>query len=100
MNKILLFSVFVFLFVSCKKKDVVVEQTGTPITGNALVDVLWTLDKPHGSVCWESNYLDYSVGKLTGRFNNYGFSPKFIFVKLTPGLLYQQLILESLCVMR
>jgi len=79
MNKILLFSILIFSLVSCKKKDAITEQAGTQVTGSALVDVLWTLDKPHGSVCWESNYLDYSVGKLTGRFNNYGFSPKFIF---------------------
>ena len=79
MNKILLFSILVFLFASCKKKDEVNEYSGTSVAGSGLVDVSWTLDKPHGSVCWESNYLDYSVGKLTGRFNNYGFSPKFVF---------------------
>ena len=79
MKKILLLLVLVISLNACKKKDVVNELVGTPVAGNGLVDVLWTLDKPHGSVCWESNYLDYSVGKLTGRFNNYGFSPKFIF---------------------
>ncbi|MBK6986060.1 MAG: hypothetical protein IPH32_15535 [Bacteroidetes bacterium] len=95
MKKILLLLVLVISLTACKKKDVVTELAGTPVAGNGLVDVLWTLDKPHGSVCWESNYLDYSVGKLTGRFNNYGFLLNlyltrliFLTVKLTLGLLY------------
>lgn len=79
MKKILLLSVLAFSFTTCKKKDTITELTGTPVTGNALVDVLWTLDKVHGNVCWESDFLDYSVGKLTGRFNDFGFWPKFIF---------------------
>ena len=63
----------------CKKDDVVSPLTGTPVSGNGLVDVSWTFDKPHSNVCWEAKYLDYSVGMLTGRFNNFNFSPKFVF---------------------
>lgn len=79
MKKIVFLLLLSFSLTTCKKKDVVNEFAGNPVTSSALVDMSWTLDKPHGSVCWESNYLDYSVGKLSGRFNNYGFSPKFIF---------------------
>lgn len=66
------------IFLSCKKDKVTVLD-GTPITGNGLVDITWTFDKPHSNVNWESKYLDWSTGMLTGRFNNFNFNPKFSF---------------------
>jgi len=64
---------------SCAKKDEVIKLTGEPISGNGLVDNSWTFDKAHSNVNWETNYLNYSSGKLTGGFDNFNFNPKFIF---------------------
>lgn len=79
MRKTFLLSLLALTLTTCKKKDTITELTGTPVSGSGLVDIFWTLDKPHSNVGWESDYMDYSVGKLTGRFNDFGFSPKFIF---------------------
>lgn len=65
--------------VSCNKKDSVTPLASTPVIGNGLVDVSWTFDKAHSNVNWETKYLDYSSGMLTGRFNNFNFNPKFVF---------------------
>lgn len=67
------------IFLSCKKKDQVTDIEGTPVTGSGLVDASWTFDKAHSNVNWESKYLDWSAGMLTGRFNNFNFNPKFVF---------------------
>lgn len=75
----LLVVLMAIFFSSCSKKDSVVKQTATPVTGNGLVDATWTFDKAHSNVNWEAKYLDYSSGMLTGRFNNFNFNPKFIF---------------------
>ncbi len=67
------------VFFSCRKKDTVTVLDNAPITGNGLVDISWTFDKPHSNVNWESKYLDWSSGMLTGRFDNFNFNPKFSF---------------------
>ncbi len=67
------------VFLSCKKKDQVTNLEGTLVTGNGVVDLSWTFDKPHSNVNWQSKYMDYSSGMLTGRFNNFSFMPKFMF---------------------
>lgn len=69
----------IIVLVSCNKKDTVVPLEGTPVIGSGLVDVSWTFDKVHSNVNWESKYLSYSSGMLTGRFNNFNFNPKFSF---------------------
>jgi polyisoprenoid-binding protein YceI len=69
----------ILVFLSCRKKDQVVALEGTPVAGSGLVDVSWTFDKAHSNVNWESKYLDWSSGMLTGRFNDFNFNPKFIF---------------------
>lgn len=71
--------IFASCFIACNKKDTVTPLAGTPMTGNALVDNSWTFDKAHSNVNWESKYMDYSSGMLTGRFNNFNFNPKFNF---------------------
>lgn len=71
--------VFILVLISCKKTDVVTPLEGTPVTGSGLVDVGWTFDKAHSNVNWESKFMDYSSGMLTGRFNNFNFNPKFSF---------------------
>jgi polyisoprenoid-binding protein YceI len=71
--------IVISLFVACRKKDQVIPLVGTPVTGSGLVDMSWTFDKAHSNVNWESKYLSYSVGMLTGRFNNFNFNPKFVF---------------------
>ena len=68
-----------FFLPSCKKKDVIIPLEGTPVVGTGNVDVSWTFDKAHSNVNWETKYMDYSSGMLTGRFNNFGFFPKFTF---------------------
>jgi polyisoprenoid-binding protein YceI len=82
MNKLLRISLLVLIVsvvaFACKK-DKVTKMEGTPVPGSGNVDVSWTFDKPHSNVNWESRYLDYSSGMLTGRFNNFNFSPKFAF---------------------
>lgn len=67
------------VFTSCNKKDTVTPVAGTPVTGSGSIDNSWTFDKAHSNVNWESKYLDYSSGMLTGRFTNFNFNPKFIF---------------------
>ncbi len=64
---------------SCAKKDEITKLTGNQVQGSGLVDNSWTFDKAHSNVNWETNYLSYSTGKLTGRFDNFNFYPKFIF---------------------
>lgn len=81
MKKHYLISIFfvVLVVLSCNKKDSVTPLAATPVTGSGSVDVSWTFDKAHSNVNWETKYLDYSSGMLTGRFNNFNFNPKFIF---------------------
>lgn len=67
------------VFISCTKNDTVTPVDGSTTTGNGLVDLSWTFDKAHSNVNWESKYLSYSSGMLTGRFNNFNFNPKFVF---------------------
>jgi polyisoprenoid-binding protein YceI len=89
MNKLLrssLLAFFVSIIAFACKKDKVTKVEGVPVTGNANVDVSWTFDKAHSNVNWESKYLDYSSGMLTGRFNNFNFSPKFAFNETDLGL--------------
>lgn len=71
--------VVLIVLLGCNKKDSVVPIEGTPVSGIGLVDVSWTFDKAHSNVNWESKYLSYSSGMLTGRFNNFNFNPKFSF---------------------
>ena len=89
MNKVLRISLSILLVsvlaFACKK-DKVTKIEETPVTGNGNVDVSWTFDKAHSNVNWESKYLDYSTGMLTGRFNNFNFNPKLIFNEADPGL--------------
>ena len=74
-----LFIAAVSIIISCNKKDQVTPIAGTPVSGSGSVDLSWTFDKAHSNVNWESKYLDWSTGMLTGRFNNFSFSPKFVF---------------------
>lgn len=76
---LVIFSAFALLIYSCRKKDTVSPIEGSPVTGSGLVDISWTFDKAHSNVNWESRYLDWSTGMLTGRFNNFNFNPKFAF---------------------
>jgi|GEM_PF-6920939 hypothetical protein len=85
MKRLVLVLTLASFFTTCKKDDTITPLGGTPVAGNGIVDIFWTLDKPHSNVCWESDYLDWSVGKLTGRFNSFGFSPKFIFDEANLG---------------
>lgn len=70
---------FIFIDISCNKKNEVAPLTGNDVAGNGLVDLSWTFDKSHSNVNWSSKYLDWSSGMLTGRFNNFNFFPKFVF---------------------
>lgn len=79
MKKLILLPLLSLLLITCKKEDSISELNGTPVAGSGLVDIFWSHDVPHSNVGWETNYMDYSVGQLTGRFNSFGFSPKFIF---------------------
>ena len=67
------------VLIKCKKPDTVTPLTNSTITGSGNIDVSWTFDKPHGNVNWETKYYDFSNTMLTGKFNNFGFTPKFIF---------------------
>lgn len=63
----------------CKKADVVTPLDGTPVAGTVNVTASWIFDKAHSNLRWETDYYDYSNAKLVGRFNNFNFSPKFVF---------------------
>ncbi|HLG36181.1 MAG TPA: YceI family protein [Bacteroidia bacterium] len=81
------------LFTQCKKETETVtvtmhdttiiyldpNDTGIFVPGTANVDTSWTFDVVHSNVMWESKYYDFSATMLTGRFNVYGFIPKFKF---------------------
>jgi polyisoprenoid-binding protein YceI len=83
--QLLSLSLFLFIAFACKK-DKVTKTEGSPVVGNGSVDVSWTFDKQHSNVNWESKYLDWSSGMLTGRFNNFNFNPKFSFNESDLGL--------------
>ncbi|MBL7923892.1 MAG: YceI family protein [Bacteroidia bacterium] len=76
-----------FLLTQCKKDtETIIEtvyldpnDTGVFVPGNAIIDTSWTFDKTHANVNWQSRYYDFSSTMLTGRFNNFGWSPKFSF---------------------
>lgn len=55
------------------------NDTGIFVPGTAVIDTSWTFDKVHCNVNWESRFYDFSATMLTGRFNNFNFSPKFAF---------------------
>jgi polyisoprenoid-binding protein YceI len=55
------------------------NDTGVFVPGTAMVDTGWTFDQVHANVNWQSRYYDFSSTMLTGRFNNFNFSPKFYF---------------------
>ena len=79
------------LFSQCKKETVtetVIEEkiiyvdpndTGVFVPSSAIIDTSWTFDKVHCSTMWESKFYDFSSTVITGRFNSFGFSPKFNF---------------------
>ena len=75
---VFILTLVIVVLLSCKKDKVTILES-TPVTGSGLVDNTWTFDKPHSNVNWESKYLDWSTGMLTGRFNNFNFNPKFSF---------------------
>jgi polyisoprenoid-binding protein YceI len=79
LSLLLIVAMFAMITSSCNKKDAVTQQSATLVTGSGLVDATWTFDKAHSNVNWETKYLDYSSGMLTGRFNNFNFNPKFVF---------------------
>ncbi len=72
-------AIIVLVFSYCRKKDTVSPIAGSPVVGSGSVDNSWIFDKAHSNVNWETKYMDYSSGMLTGRFNNFNFNPKFIF---------------------
>ncbi len=78
------------LFTQCKKTEteevyihdtvyVDPNDTGIFVPGTAMIDGSWTFDKVHSNCGWESRVYDFSSTKLTGRFNNFNFNPKFEF---------------------
>ena len=89
---------FMSLFLTQCKKDTETEtvtihdttyvdpnDTGVFVPGTAMVDTGWTFDKVHANVNWQSRYYDFSSTMLTGRFNNFNFSPKFYFDETNLG---------------
>src|SRR5262245_27297657 len=66
------------IFFGCKK-DKIETLEKSAVTGSGVVDLSRTFDKPHSNVNWQSQYMAYSSGMLTGRFNNFSFMPKFMF---------------------
>ncbi len=55
------------------------SDTGVFVPGTFNIDGTWTFDKVHCNVNWQSRFYDFSSTMLTGRFNNFNFSPKFLF---------------------
>lgn len=89
-SKVLAFVAFLSLFLTqCKKETETItvhdieyidpNDTGVFVPGNAMMDASWTHDKTHSNVNWQSRYYDFSSTMLTGRFNNFAFSPSFVF---------------------
>lgn len=74
-----LFLMAAFILMACRKKSRITTIEGVPVVGSGVVDISWTFDKAHSNVNWESKYLNYSSGMLTGRFNQFNFTPKFVF---------------------
>lgn len=61
------------------------NDTGVFVPGMAKIDTTWVFDKTHANVNWQSKYYDFSSTMLTGRFNNFNFSPKFNFDETNLG---------------
>jgi hypothetical protein len=55
------------------------NDTGVFVPSTAVIDTAWVFDKVHCNVNWQSKFYDFSSTMLTGRFNNFGFNPKFSF---------------------
>jgi polyisoprenoid-binding protein YceI len=80
-----------FFFTQCKKDKETITvtehdttyinawDTGVFVPGTFNIDTSWTFDKVHCNVGWESRFYDFSSTMLTGRFNNFLFTPKFHF---------------------
>lgn len=69
-------------FTQCKKKSsdsvTSVDQT-LPVSITQAVDTSWTLDQVHVGFVWKLLFADLENTYLTGKFNNFGFNPKFTF---------------------
>lgn len=77
-------------FTQCKKKsaDSVSAVTVTPVsdTGSKMaLDATWTLDQVHCGFVWRLLFDDLSNTYLTGKFNNFGFSPALVFDPANPS---------------
>lgn len=55
------------------------NDTGIFVPGNAIVDTSFNFDKVHSNVNWQSEVYDFGSTMLTGRFNNFNFTPEFSF---------------------
>ncbi|MBL0105469.1 MAG: YceI family protein [Bacteroidetes bacterium] len=86
----LVLTVGMSLFLTQCKKETVTEtviqtvyldpnDTGVFVPGTAVLDTSWTFEKSHSNVNWQSKYYDFSSTMLTGRFNNFLFSPELEF---------------------
>ncbi|HLG33396.1 MAG TPA: YceI family protein [Bacteroidia bacterium] len=87
------------LFTQCKKETetITVEvpvhdtvyldpnDTGVFVPGTAMLDTSWTFEKSHSNVNWQSKYYDFSSTMLTGRFNQFLFTPEFQFDETNLG---------------
>jgi hypothetical protein len=75
-------------FTQCKKKsaDSVSNVAVTlPASGAMAVDGTWTLDQVHVGFVWRLLFDNLSNTYLTGKFNNFGFSPAFSFDPANPS---------------
>ena len=83
-------SIIGLTFAQCSKSDSTTANSikvvpGNLDTGKIAVDTSWTLDEVHCGFTWKTEFMDLSGTYLTGRFNNWGFSPKFSFDQTNPG---------------
>ncbi|MFA6261056.1 MAG: YceI family protein [Bacteroidia bacterium] len=62
-----------------KVLSIINPQVEVPVPVNFTMDATYTHDKTHSNDNWKSRYYDFSDTWLTGRFGDFGFSPKFEF---------------------
>jgi polyisoprenoid-binding protein YceI len=85
---LMILGIVIIGFTQCTKKkgDSVTAVPATITTpATTAVDTSWTLDQVHVGFVWKCLFMNLDNTYLTGKFNNFGFSPKFSFDPANPS---------------
>lgn len=85
---LILLGIIIIGFTQCAKKSGDSVNTVTvvaPTPGTNAIDTSWTFDQVHVGFVWKLLFMGLDNTYLTGKFNNFGFSPKFTFDPANPS---------------